>query len=140
MAKKKPTEEQPKQTAPKAEKKVKVGGLGDLIAKATEAVGITPCDGCKKRKEWLNTLFPNKRANAMTAEEKEKFSQLMNLTRLKEDDLKFIEQLYFKSFNITNVKYLCRSCPAVWVNTIKQLKKLYENQIKMEFEEQDEDQ
>lgn len=27
---------------------------GDLIAQLTTAIGIPPCDGCKKRKEWLN--------------------------------------------------------------------------------------
>jgi len=29
-------------------------GLGDVIAKATRAVGIRPCDACKRRQEWLN--------------------------------------------------------------------------------------
>lgn len=29
----------------------KVKGVGDVIAKVTEAVGIVPCDGCNERKE-----------------------------------------------------------------------------------------
>lgn len=33
-------------------------GLGDTIAKATKAVGIKPCGGCKKRQKWLNDRFP----------------------------------------------------------------------------------
>lgn len=33
-------------------------GLGDTIAKATSAVGIKPCGGCKKRQEKLNNLIP----------------------------------------------------------------------------------
>lgn len=33
-------------------------GLGDTIAKATSAVGIKPCEGCKRRKEALNRAFP----------------------------------------------------------------------------------
>lgn len=33
-------------------------GLGDTIAKATKAVGIKPCGGCKKRQDWLNEKFP----------------------------------------------------------------------------------
>lgn len=33
-------------------------GLGDTIAKATKAVGIKPCGGCKKRQEKLNKIFP----------------------------------------------------------------------------------
>lgn len=29
-------------------------GLGDLVASATNAVGIAPCAPCKRRQEWLN--------------------------------------------------------------------------------------
>jgi len=29
-------------------------GLGDLIRKATGAMGIKPCDGCEKRRKSLN--------------------------------------------------------------------------------------
>ena len=36
----------------------KATGLGDVIANITTAVGIEPCDGCNKRKEQLNKLFP----------------------------------------------------------------------------------
>ena len=35
-------------------------GLGDTIAKATKAVGIKPCGGCKKRQEILNKAVPYK--------------------------------------------------------------------------------
>jgi hypothetical protein len=35
-------------------------GLGDTIAKATRAIGIKPCGGCKKRQEWLNKKVPYK--------------------------------------------------------------------------------
>jgi len=33
-------------------------GLGDVVEKATHAVGIKPCDSCKKRKEEWNNKFP----------------------------------------------------------------------------------
>ena len=39
-------------------------GLGDTIAKITEAIGIAPCEGCNKRKESLNRLFPFKRVDS----------------------------------------------------------------------------
>ena len=39
-------------------------GLGDTIAKATKAVGIKPCGGCKRRQRRLNKWFPYKQ-NAM---------------------------------------------------------------------------
>lgn len=35
-------------------------GLGDTVAKATKAVGIKPCGGCKKRQRLLNRLIPYK--------------------------------------------------------------------------------
>lgn len=34
-------------------------GLGDAVAAVTRAFGVEPCDGCKKRKEWLNKKVPN---------------------------------------------------------------------------------
>ena len=33
-------------------------GLGDTIAKATRAVGIKPCGGCKNRQKDYNERFP----------------------------------------------------------------------------------
>lgn len=33
-------------------------GLGDTIAKLTSAIGIKPCDPCKKRQELFNKLWP----------------------------------------------------------------------------------
>ena len=37
-------------------------GLGDTFAKATKAVGIKPCGGCKKRQAALNKLVPYKKS------------------------------------------------------------------------------
>jgi len=36
----------------------KLRGLGDVIAAATKAVGIKPCEPCRKRQEALNRLVP----------------------------------------------------------------------------------
>lgn len=33
-------------------------GLGDLVAKATSAVGIKPCQPCKQRQAALNRMAP----------------------------------------------------------------------------------
>lgn len=41
-----------------AERRKAMRGLGDVIAKATSMVGITPCGGCKKRQAALNAMFP----------------------------------------------------------------------------------
>lgn len=43
--------------------KQRVRGVGDLVSKATSAIGIKPCDDCKKRQAWLNRLFPFADAN-----------------------------------------------------------------------------
>lgn len=32
-------------------------GLGDVIAGATQAIGIEPCEPCQKRKDALNRRF-----------------------------------------------------------------------------------
>jgi len=34
-------------------------GLGDVVARATTAVGIKPCGGCAKRKAAMNKATPN---------------------------------------------------------------------------------
>ncbi len=31
-------------------------GVGDVVARATKAVGIKPCGGCQKRREALNRM------------------------------------------------------------------------------------
>ena len=38
-------------------------GLGDTIAKITKAVGIKPCNGCRKRQEALNKAVPYRPAD-----------------------------------------------------------------------------
>ena len=42
------------------ERGAKSKGLGDTIAKATNAVGIKSCGKCKKRQAKLNKMFPYK--------------------------------------------------------------------------------
>jgi len=38
-----------------------IRGAGDLIARATKAFGISPCNKCEERRRALNKLFPRKR-------------------------------------------------------------------------------
>lgn len=33
-------------------------GVGDVVARATNALGIRSCDACKQRQELLNSMFP----------------------------------------------------------------------------------
>ena len=41
-----------------ATENMKSRGLGDVIARATSAMGIKPCSGCKQRQEALNKIIP----------------------------------------------------------------------------------
>jgi hypothetical protein len=46
-------------------------GIGDVIAKATKAIGIEPCESCEKRKDLLNRLVPFKNVKYPTEEQKD---------------------------------------------------------------------
>lgn len=35
-------------------------GLGDVIKRVTSALGFPPCDGCERRADALNRMFPFK--------------------------------------------------------------------------------
>jgi hypothetical protein len=68
-------------------------GLGDSIAKLTEAVGIKPCVGCEKRKNILNKLFPFKQVNALNRAQIKLIAKLDSLS-----DMELIK-IYNDSFN-----------------------------------------
>jgi hypothetical protein len=54
-------------------------GIGDTIAKFTEAIGIEPCAGCNGRKAVLNDWFPYKNVIELTAQEKELIANIKDL-------------------------------------------------------------
>lgn len=100
----------------------KVKGVGDVIAKVTEAVGIVPCDGCNERKEKLNKLFPLGHEE-LTEDEK---------TYLKKyfanDELVLAQELleiYFRVFRKTP-QTIEKGNPGVWINASKKLKTIYD--------------
>jgi hypothetical protein len=68
-------------------------GLGDSIAKLTEAVGIKPCVSCEKRKNILNKLFPFKQVNALNRTQIKLVAKLDTLS-----DMELIK-IYNDSFN-----------------------------------------
>lgn len=69
-------------------------GLGDAVAKITQAVGIVPCASCEKRKDTLNKLFPFKTVNALND------IQIDLLGRLAELSDRELIDLYNDIFNI----------------------------------------
>lgn len=36
-------------------------GVGDVIEGVTKSIGLKPCGGCKKRRDYLNKKFPFKK-------------------------------------------------------------------------------
>jgi hypothetical protein len=66
------------------EKKAK--GIGDVISSVTKAIGIEECDGCKKRKDYLNVNFAFNKPKPLTDEQ---------MLRIESDPL----QVYNEAFN-----------------------------------------
>ena len=92
-------------------------GLGDSIAKLTEAVGIKPCVGCEKRKNILNKLFPFKQVNALNRSQIKlvaKLDSLSDMELIKIYNDVFNTNLTINTFNINirkavinDLKVLC---------------------------------
>ena len=102
-------------------------GLGDVIANITSAVGIEPCDGCNKRKEKLNQLFPFG-IEEFSDIEKEYLGTFFESekTELNTTDQKEILDIYFRVFRVKPFDP-CVNCSGVWKSIINKLKKAYEN-------------
>lgn len=51
-------------------------GVGDVIEGVTKSVGIKPCGGCKKRRDYLNEKFPFKKIDdPRTSDDREDIRQ-----------------------------------------------------------------
>lgn len=102
-------------------------GLGDVIANITEAIGIEPCEGCNKRKEQLNRLFPFG-IEEFTDTEKEYLGTFFaeDKQELNAIEQKEILDIYFRVFRVKPFQP-CNNCSGVWKSIIKKLKKAYEN-------------
>jgi hypothetical protein len=105
----------------------KIKGVGDIIAAITTAVGVEPCEGCNKRKEQLNRLFPFG-IEEFTEDEKIYLGTFFEADKseLNKQDQKDILDIYFRVFRVKTFEP-CVNCPGVWVSIIKKLKKAYEN-------------
>ena len=105
----------------------KIKGLGDVIAAGTSALGIEPCEGCNKRKEKLNKLFPFG-IEEFSDIEKEYLGTFFESekTELNPTDQKKILDIYFRVFRVKPFDP-CVNCSGVWKSIINKLKKAYEN-------------
>lgn len=105
----------------------KIKGIGDVIAAGTSALGIEPCDGCNKRKEKLNQLFPFG-IEEFSDIEKEYLGTFFesNKETLDSKDQKQILDIYFRVFRVKPFDP-CINCSGVWKSIVNKLKKAYEN-------------
>lgn len=108
----------------KGRRKKAVTGLGDVISKITETVGIEECDGCKKRKEKLNKLFPFGVLEP-TEEEAQFLRDWFSIERkdISPKDQKTILSIYFRCFKLKPFDP-CIGCSGVWKNILEKLKTL----------------
>lgn len=106
-------------------RKKKIGGVGDVIAKVTETIGITPCDSCNERHYSLNRLFPFRKAKKMTPEQKEWFKGYLERqsTKLSNEDRLKLTEIYNDCFQSSLND--CTSCSGLYIKIIKDLTKLY---------------
>lgn len=109
-------------------------GLGDTIAKVTEATGIDKvvkavvgddC-GCEERRKKLNAIFPY--AKAMTAEDKQTFEEVLipahKRSRFTVKEQNVLLGIYSRIFGKMNTPTSCGSCVLGWYRKVN---KAYEN-------------
>ena len=116
-------------------------GLGDTVAKFTEATGIDKvvhfiagedC-GCKERQEKLNKIFPYKTPECLTEEEHNTLNELIPNMRVKvrpSDQLAFLK-IYNRVFKTNEQPTSCASCLNDMLRKIKMVYNEYQQDIKI---------
>ena len=99
----------------------KIKGIGDVIAAGTSALGIEPCEGCNKRKEQLNRLFPF--GIEEFTEDESKYLGTFFENEIQEQK---VLDIYFRVFRVKSFE-IAPNSPGVWKSIINKLKKAYEN-------------
>jgi hypothetical protein len=112
-------------------------GVGDTVAKITEATGIKKAVkflagedcGCDERKDKLNKIFPYYRPNCFTEEEFNYIGKKIKTvtSRIERDDVPKLLNIYNRVFNDNKQATACDSCfvNGVWAK-LKTIYKQYE--------------
>lgn len=112
-------------------------GVGDTVAKITEATGIKKAVkflagedcGCDKRKDKLNEIFPYYRPNCFTEDEFKYIGEKIKTvsSRIERDDVPKLLNIYNRVFNDNKQATACDSCfvNGVWAK-LKTIYKQYE--------------
>ena len=85
-----------------------IGGLGDLIAKVTDSLGIEKCEKCEKRQTKLNHLMPwLQTSRELNEEEKEFVRFIQRKPVIQSDDVNRLFSLYNEIYNARNKRCNC---------------------------------
>jgi len=114
-------------------------GLGDTIAKITEATGIDKlvkfvagedC-GCNERKEKLNALFPYRQNQCLLEEEYNWLTEYFKTTTNEVTASKQMRclEIYNRVFQVKKPSTSCADCFRDVHNELKRVMKVYEDEI-----------
>ena len=93
-------------------------GLGDVVAKVTDALGIPKCEPCKQRQEKLNNMFPF--TQKLTDEERAYLKNVFlwyNGLPIKSErvaDMQRCEKIWLRVYNIKTGA--CKTCNSTYQN------------------------
>jgi hypothetical protein len=114
-------------------KSKKITGLGDIVAKVTDFVGIVPCQSCLERQAKWNTLFPVKlKPRELTDTELKEYQNFQSIRTLKlsNEQRLFLCKIYSDVFKVPYFEP-CVTCSAspyiVMIERMDKIVKTYEN-------------
>lgn len=103
----------------KEEQQLGIGGLGDLIAKVTDTLGIDKCQKCEERQSRLNRLFPWLKASRdVTQEERDLMARILSKSSIESNDVNALFKLYNELFSS---KLSRCSCPGLISKMIQRI-------------------
>ena len=102
----------------KKEQDLGIGGLGDLIAKVTDGLGINKCQKCEDRQSRLNRLFPWLKASRDVTEVEIELMGRIN-KQLLDSDMINLFNLYNELFN--SELSLCTDCTGLIKKMIERI-------------------
>jgi hypothetical protein len=104
-----------------SEQKLPLLGLGDAISKVTAALGIEECQGCQKRKDIANSIFPWLRASRDYKDDEVTFIRsLQSKNTMSNDEANRLFNLYNEIFPAPRRLDRC-NCPGLILKIIERL-------------------
>jgi hypothetical protein len=107
----------------------KIAGVGDIVKKVTDFVGIKPCEGCAERQKLWNTIFPIRlRPRELTEEELKKWKdQRVNFSlKINNEQRLYICRTYSEVFQVPYYEPCVGCSPAPIITMIERLDKITE--------------